>query len=371
MACHGAKSKHSSDPAPLPSAPGATVGAAGTTAPAVTTPGSAPISEEDKAAIASLPIAYEAEEYRAVAEVYKDFGELTIDPALVGNDFASAKAILVQTPDGSFPWAGYWYPKRLMQLFDGDQSPLAKLDNYFVANGLQAGAQDAEKNSFDDNAAEWEGLCDAWAVASISTKEPTQSFKVMGVTFSPSDLKAIATKYFEGYHSKIYGRRYLGGPTTDGQIQDLRPEAFHKLAEEIIGKQHRALLVDEDPGPEIWSKPIFRMSYKYIKDPDHANAILVQAFPWMIRQRASVDDAPTDLATDLAAPAYEYRLYYAAGSSPLKVVAGEWIGASIDFHPDIVFIPGDTQNTNQYNLSVKQNSDVVRKLLVKVGMLTE
>ncbi|RZA27334.1 MAG: hypothetical protein EOP10_00430 [Proteobacteria bacterium] len=327
-------------------------------------------SSPGASALATLPIVYLTEELAATREVFKDFGELTIDPALI-NEEGQNKSTILKIPDANLPWSAYWYPKREDQLFNGNSSPMFKLDAYLGKFGIDKLAQAWEQSNYSPSAAEWEGLCDAWAVASVLTKEPKQKIRVLGVDFTPSDLKAIAIKYFEGYPNKIYGRRYQGSASTDGQIQDLRPEAFHKIVEEVIGKQQKPIVIDEDPGPEIWSKPIFRMSFSYTRDPDYSNALLVKAFPWMIRQRASVSDEPTTINKDLAAPQYEYRLFYEPGTNPLKIIGGEWLGPSINFHPDMVFVPSATTNVKQANTGVQKNNEEVRKLLVKVGMLSE
>ena len=327
-------------------------------------------SDPGSQALSPLPFVYQTQELLATREVFEDFGELSIDPSLISQP-GENKIIVVKVPDAALPWSAFWYPKRGDQLFSGSESPMFKLDEYFRKFGLPKGAQEWETLNHNDGAADWEGLCDAWAVASILTREPKAKIREMGIDFLPSDLKAIAIKYFEGYASKVYGLRYQGSASTDGQIQDLRPEAFHKLVEVVIGQQQRPLIVDEDPGPEIWSKPLFRMSFSYTLDPKFENAILVKAFPWMIRQRSSVDENPTSVAADLAAPKYEYRLFYERDTFPLRIIGGEWIGASINSHPDMVFIPNTPENSKQYNSGVRQNNEQIRKLLVKVGMLSE
>lgn len=322
-------------------------------------------------------LSYGSDELAATREVFKDFGELTIDPAEIADSptAASAKVSpIYKVDDATIPWSAYWYPKRGQELFDGDKSPMKKMDEYFKKNDITVKAQEWEKNHYDAKAAEWEGLCDAWAIASILTFEPKETVRLNSIDFTSSDLKAIAIKYFEGYSPKIYGRRYQGSASTDGQIQDLRPEAFHKLVEQVIGVQKKPLIIDEDPGPEIWSKPVFRMRFKYSRDPEYKNAIIVKAYPWMIRQRSAVKDDLTSVAADLAAPLYEYRLFHdpvPAADGRLKVLAGEWIGASINFHPDMVYLPGTPANQNQGNEEVRKNHEEIRKLLIKVGMIVE
>ncbi len=324
---------------------------------------------------AGYKLTYATQELAATREVLNDFGELTLDPADIQEvGAAPVKTTIYKIADQNIPWSAYWYPKRDNQLFNGDQAPLSKLDGYFMTNNIQSQSAQWEKDHFDPNAAEWEGLCDSWALASTMTREPTQIFVANGVYFSPSDLKAIAIKYFEGYGPKVYGRRYQGSASTDGQIQDLRPEAFHKLVEQIVGVQQKPLIVDEDPGPEVWSKPLFRMSFKFTRDPEFKDAVLVKAYPWMTRQRADVSDSPTNVVGDLAAPLYEYRLFHepkVGVDGRYKVIAGEWIGASINFHPDMVYLPGSAVNGNQGNPELRKNHEEIRKLLVKAGMLDD
>src|SRR5690606_16733934 len=103
-----------------------------------------------------------------------------------------------------------------------------------------------ELDHYDSGVAGWEGLCDAWAMASILTSEPKRGVTLDGITFTTADLKAIAIKYYEGYKPRIFGRRYQGLAATDGLIQDLRPEAFHRLIEEFLGHQKKPLIIDEE-----------------------------------------------------------------------------------------------------------------------------
>ncbi len=317
-------------------------------------------------------ITYPKEEIAAVREVFDALGELTIDPAVIAdtaND--KSKTVTYNAQEAGTPWAAYWYPRRNKSMYEAGDAPLRKLDQWLNTQGKASKIVEWEENNFDIAAAEWEGLCDAWAMASVMTPEPKKDLNIDGINFTPSDLKALTIKYFEGYKPKIYGRRYQGLAATDGLIQDLRPEAFHKLVEEYIGKQKKPIIIDEDPGPEIWSKPVFRMAVNVMKDPNKPQALIVKAFPWMTRQRASIDNSSTSLTSDLAAPTYEYRLYYDAkpgADGRLKIIAGEWIGASLNFHPDMVFLPLGKDNKDQYNPEFKKHNADIRKLLEKAGM---
>lgn len=313
-------------------------------------------------------LSYQKEELAAVREVFNAIGELSIDPTTIAESAADKpKTVIFDAQESGLPWAAYWYPKRDKDLFEATDAPLRKLDAWLKTSRIVAW----EEENYDKSSAEWEGLCDSWAMAAIESLEPTKVQIIDGVTFTPSDLKAIAIKYYEGTRPTIFGRRYQGVAATDGLIQDLRPEAFHRLVEEYVGKQKKHLIIDEDPGPEVWSKPLFRMAFNISKDATQPQALVVKAYPWMIRQRALVNDVPTSIAADLAAPTYEYRLYYDAtpmADGRLKILAGEWIGSSLNSHPDTVFFPKSSENLLQKNPEIKKYSSNIRKLLEKAGM---
>jgi hypothetical protein len=319
-------------------------------------------------------LTYHKEELAAVREVFDTLGELTIDPAKIAESASDrSKTITHSSQENGTPWAAYWYPRRYKTMYEAGDAPLRKLDQWLNSQGKNSKIVEWEENSYDPAAAEWEGLCDAWAMAAVITPEPKKDVTIDGVNFTPSDLKALTIKYFEGYKPQVYGRRYQGLAATDGLIQDLRPEAFHKLVEEYIGKKKQPIIIDEDPGPEIWSKPLFRVAFNIMKDPEKPQALIVKAFPWMTRQRAVVDNSTTSLATDLAAPTYEYRLYYDEKPGPdgrLKIIAGEWLSSSLNFHPDMVFLPVGTENKDQYNPEFKKHNSEIRKLLEKAGVFT-
>jgi hypothetical protein len=318
-------------------------------------------------------VAYQKDELAAVREVFQDLGELYINPSLVvENPRDTTKTITWSAQASGTPWAAYWYPKRRKEMFEADNSPLRKLDRWLTSQNQQSFSATWESNHYDPNAAEWEGLCDAWAIASVSTLEPGQGLRSNEIDFSVSDLKALAIKYYEGSKPKVYGRRYQGVAATDGLIQDLRPEAFHRLMEEYLGKRQQPVIIDEDPSAEVWSKPIFRMAFSISKDPKVPQALLVKAFPWMTRQRTEVNDAPTTIAKDLSAPAYEYRLYYdatTAADGRWKIIAGEWLNSSLNFHPDMVFLPQTRDNQEQPNPEIKKFNAEIHKLLELAGML--
>lgn len=293
---------------------------------------------------------YQPSEAEAVAHVTADYGTLYIA------ETATAEELKVDRP-----WAGYWYPLRRGDLYLGEAAPLRKLDLVTAGN-----ATNLERDRVDvEHADTWEGLCNAWAMASILSKEPAATKKVQNVDFTVLDQKALLTKIHEKIDVKYYGIRYQGNADTDGTIQDLRPEAFHQLVMKQLGERRQAFVVDDDPGVEVWSKPMYRMRWTVKTDPDNANAFLVRAFPWMVRHRETLSPTATSDA-DRAAPQYDYRLFVDKSDvkdGKFKVIAGEWIGRSRDSHPDAAVVPVAGAAVGSMNASVQEHMDIVRQIV--------
>ncbi len=274
---------------------------------------------------------YSDKEKAAVEKVFNDFGPLYVGPT-------ESQEVRIK---GEMPWTGYWYPKRKDDLFRDEISPLAKLDNAARRSGIEIKSADWERNVYSPNDPEWTGLCDAWALASIQAPEPKTALRYQDVRFSISDQKALLVKKFEGSLPLVYGNRYFGTYESDGDIQDLRPEAFQRIVEVVIGERGLPIVVDDDPGPEVWSKPMYRMRWVVKQDPDNENAYLVTAYPLLVKSRNDVSDTLTQ-PQDMKAPVYEYRLFVDKNDEKdgkYRVIYGEWIGVSLSEHPDMVFLP--------------------------------
>jgi len=311
---------------------------------------------------------YSPNEKQAVAAVTRDFGPLYIKESPLREDGKPQPS--VAKTKGKMPWTSYWYPKRDRTLFEGETAPLVKFDQVLVKRGRVGNTAAWEQEHVSDFYAEWEGLCDAWALAAIQTREPRHELSFEGVTFGVGDLKALTVKMFEGSQPQIYGHRYLGDYSTDGEIQDLRPEAFHKVASTFLGERNQLIAVDDDPGPEVWAKPFFHLSWVITKDPELDTAYLVSAFPHFVNNRNAIANDATQ-PTDIKAPAYRYRLYVDPASQnergEFKVIYGEWMGSSRMSHPDMIFVPSGRVEPANKNLGA--NLDVLRELLRAAGVL--
>ena len=303
-------------------------------------------------------IVYDQREALVVNDVMNEFGDLYIKSS--GTD-ADGMPRWEELKVGQ-PWAGYWFPLSNSSLFEGETSPLAKLDKVASRRGIATQAAAVERTQAKLSQETWEGRCAAWAMASILSKEPTSVRDINGISFSILEQKALITKIFELYPHKIFGIRYDGDTQTDGTFQDLRPEAVHRIFMHQLGERHRAFIIDDSSGIEIWSKPVYRMKWTVQPDPKIDSAFLVTAQPWLIKHRNSQTDELTS-DKDRASPEWTYRLYVNPkdrNSESFRVIAGEWIGASKDHHPDTLTVPNEGKEPKSSNVEINKILDAVK-----------
>jgi hypothetical protein len=266
------------------------------------------------------------------------------------------------------PWAGYWYPYNRDTLYNGDDSPLRKLDAVAKAEGRDTTIGDEEAARADPTATDsWEGRCYAWAVAATRFPEPKHDAVIDDVTFTVADQKALLTDSHEAalVNSKTYGIRFDGTAATADTQQDMRPEAFQRLFMTMLGDHKKPFIIDKDPNVEVWSTPIYRVRYTITKDPSRANAVHVLATALAVQWRGSETNDLTSPSDSLQLR-YEYRLYVdpqQRQGDKFRVIAGEWLGDSLDAHPDMVMVPTDAADWSSLNDQFNANVDLVKKIV--------
>ena len=237
------------------------------------------------------------------------------------------------------PWSSWWYPlneKRLFEGTGGNLSPLEKYDAYARATGKNTHASDFERqNLYDPEASGWEGLCNAWAAASILEAEPTQSITAQGITFKPSDQKALLLKAYEHVEGLTqFGLRFDGNRGDDPD--DIYPDQFHKILQEELFLKGHAFIMDKDPGVPVWNEPVYKAFATISADKTDATTDHVSL--WLTWADSASTDPDFQGTRDVNSK-YTYDLVgdrQADGS--LNVVYGVWTGESVDNHPDFVTV---------------------------------
>ncbi len=237
------------------------------------------------------------------------------------------------------PWSSHWFPARETYLFEWqgqgkEAAPLQKYDTFAKRRkNIDAKSSQFERENFyDPYATGWEGLCNAWAVASLVAPEPRQPMTLNGIRFGVGDLKAIIVKTYEDVEGmNFFGQRYLGDRLS--LHTDIHPDQFHRIVQAEMFERGRPIIIDHDPGIPVWNTPIWRAGFNIARDQTDPNVLHVAA--WFSGARPFVPDYDY-VGTVPISFEYTYDLYgYQEGDS-FRVVRGEWTGRSLDDHPDFV-----------------------------------
>ena len=223
----------------------------------------------------------------ALTAVTRDLGPTVID--LKTLPFRSGK---VDT--GVQAWSSWWFPKREDVLFKDKNSALRKYD--YLADkwsgrlGVQKppSAAEFEAQQYNANSQLWEGLCDAWAIASITSAEPKkpQSWtfdagifnKGTKIEFSIGELKALLLMTYANVDTsglKIYGQRFTGDENS-WIYPDIFPDQFHRFVVNQIFEKRQPFIMDHDAGVEVWNVPVYAANY--LVSMIDKNSLMVRMF---------------------------------------------------------------------------------------------
>lgn len=241
------------------------------------------------------------------------------------------------------PWSSYFFPLRDPILFGDERgepvadSSLVKFDTALKrARVFDGSAAQEEKQAWELGgrwASSWEGLCHAWAFASLSEPEPREARTWQGVTFSVADQKALLLKTYELAQPEIhYGVNFRVGPDADWTA--IHAEEFHRFVQAELLEKGNPFIMDSDPTDQIWNYPVWYARSEYrvdAADPTrvHVTTRLAAAGLWDRSERDRTGSAlhPFEYTYDLiGAP---------TGDGFVEVVYGEWTGNSYRLaHPN-------------------------------------
>ena len=287
-------------------------------------------SNDDTTIVSSVPsdplsVPYRKPEFVAVTNAY---GPLVV------------KAGEFSVESKTKPWSSWWFPIKDTYLFQSHGSELSPLQKYdlYAKNKLGRdthAAQFEKEKIYDPDAAGWEGLCDAWSVASIRVPEPTHPVTAGGITFGVGDLKALLVKTFDAVEGKhLLGQRFMGD--RDSVFEDIYPDQFHRYLQAQLFDKGQPFVMDKDPGVAVWNTPIWKAEVKVERDLASNNKVHVQT--WLYGAGVSVDTYDF-IGTDEVTFQYTYDLIgFWSPDGSFHAEFGEWTGESKDYHPDFITV---------------------------------
>ena len=320
-----------------------------------------------------------------------EVGRYLTDPALTavtrefGPSVISMSSLPWNSPTSGVedrPWSSWWFPSRESELFENhgrNLSPLAKYDLVRAKLYHDAGrrtppsAADYERDRYDPRSVAWEGLCDAWALASISHPEPkrpvTLETEEGSVTFSISDLKALVLKTYEAVDDRdlsFYGQRFTG--EEKGWIfPDMFPEQFHRLVEVKLFEKREPFIMDHDPGVEVWSVPVYKANYTVQPVANDSNAVVVRM--WLYYAASSLAEEKNFVGTKEVVREFNYVLLgNRNGSGDLVVNSGYWFKgrSGIDSrkdHPDYLIGVATGASLNRKSANPEIDPEIVDRIV--------
>ncbi len=262
-----------------------------------------------------------------------------------------------EVPESKRPWSAYYYPLKDTALFGDGQgnlakdSPLAKYDQYSVRRTPAVPKQAAawERDTWQKGGREaqgWEGLCNAWAFASLLSPAPLASRTVMGITFSVGDQKALLLKTYESTEALVhYGRNFEAGPDADWNV--VYPEEFHRFLQVQLFEKKQPFIMDADATGQIWNYPVHYARTEVTADPHDPGRVHVRA---QVLASGMLERRYRD---SIEVPAHPFEYTYDLVGNPrsdgtLDVVYGEWKGDSYSkMHPNyLIPMPQELQRAS-------------------------
>lgn len=203
---------------------------------------------------------------------------------------------------------------------------------------------------------EWFGICDGWAVASVLMPEPKRTVRAQtpfGFTIDlyPADMKAMLSYFFAKtrLHYRAVGGRCnaqtieldANGRPIRAECRDLNPATLHLALDELIARQNRPIILDLQPGYEVWNYPIsaYEMAYSNMRqlsqEPQYQHAapgtVYLVDVKVQLQKTALVQPHYQPSQPLISSEELRYTLELDAWQ---RVIGGEWISKN---HPDFLW----------------------------------
>ncbi len=132
-----------------------------------------------------------------------------------------------------------------------------------------------------DGVETWWGLCHAWVPAALNEPEPIHPIVYNGVTFYPSDIKALMMQAYNRSKSMILGgrcntktpERDENGRIKDPACRDTNAGSFHVVVTNMIGRHKMAIAEDRTYDYQVWNQPAFKFEVTKQEEIDMKKAL--------------------------------------------------------------------------------------------------
>lgn len=284
-----------------------------------------------------------------------------------------------EIPKDVRPWSGWWFPKKETTLYMDANAPLKKYDQLAKAiTGQPSSVSDKFKAKGESTETlSWEGLCDAWSLASVYENEPKSYVVVDNVCLTPGDQKALLTLAYKdnGGHLKnnYFGQLNTKGPQTI--YNDIYPDQLHRFIQVELAQRKSPFLMDFEAGESIWTVPVYKAELTITKNPENSERLDVELFltspEFQLNEEQKQLNETGELGYLFTKRKYTYSLYGSWQGNEFVVVRGFWTGSSENNHPDyVISLPSSGMDkAPELNDPTKVSYETLRKIFSKAKIV--
>ena len=245
------------------------------------------------------------------------------------------------------PWSGYWWPMLEGHGYNlyAEDGPLHKYDQYVFALTGTNPSPTAREWEYDHNRTTnpdntWWGHCDGWAAASILDPEPIVPVDLLGIHFTVGDRKGILTTWrTEGRYATVWGDIYSGPPD---DVDDIYPYEFVTVLIQHIVNRDLPVLADLYTTGEIWNYPVYGYRLTELSQNGDGTA------DFSCKIYFASDGVDRDyIGTKKLSRTLEFRCQVDEEGN-FTDGPSEWMGESLDNHPDFLWFPAPTPPENSH-----------------------
>ncbi len=211
----------------------------------------------------------------------------------------------------------------------------------------------------------WSGVCDGWSLAALQYKEPKavdmKNPDGVVIPFGSSDVKGLmsyaAARHFEVQTKQVGGRCFgIGRIFGNSSCADINAGALHVVLANQIGIKKEGIVMEKDPGPQIWNQATYGFQFKLLGSarPDSGSyGVRVQAIVYYSDELEKSEWDPVVGTAKNVEGKLELDYILDLDSSG-NIIGGSFIGSN---RPDFVWLP-----TN--HLEFKDYLDGINKIYV-------
>ena len=229
-------------------------------------------------------------------------------------------------------WSGYWWPTAKGEIL----GPLGKYD---TLTGHKAGPWERTNSPPGRNVPSWYGLCHGWAASAVMEPEPKKAISIGNQVLSIGDQKGLLAVCHSDDVANFYGDRFGDGIGGEDPL-DIAPDELWMVLRRYIKEQRVPIVLDLEPGPEVWNYPAFayRIDYSPVRagSPTHQGTISI----WF------ADNAVPKNFVGLKRIFQRYRFQVEMQGDSVVMGTGKWIGESVKNHPDFAWFPYVIRSSN-------------------------